>query len=262
MNMHKSKLIVTVTIITFLFLLIPLIMIIVSSFGTDSIIKFPITGFTFDWYVKVFKSRTFMAGLKTSITLAFAASLIGIIIALPTSYALSKRKTKISKKLLSYFLSPNLIPGIVMGYVLFHALVLTLKLSIPVSLLVGHLLIVLPFSIRLLAASFDTMDDSIEEAALTLGCSPLMSFFKVVLPNLVSPLVVAMLMSFINSFNNLPVSMYLKGPGVTTLPLALMNHLEFNFDPTISAISVLLMIVTFGLMIFVDKTAGIASIAK
>lgn len=185
-----------------------------------------------------------------------------MVLSIPTSYALTKSNSKLSKKLLSYFLSPSLIPGVVMGYALFQALILMLNIGVDIALLIGHLLIVLPFSIRILAAAFGSFDESIEEAAFTLGCSPLLAFFKVVLPNLFSPILVSFLMSFINSFNNLPVSMYLKGSGVSTLPLVLMNHLEYNFDPSVSAISVLLMIMTFVLMVVIDKTVGIANVSN
>ncbi|WP_331835968.1 hypothetical protein [Erysipelothrix piscisicarius] len=76
---------------------------------------------------------------------------------------------------------------------------------------------------------------------------------KVVLPNIKDALVSASIMGFINSFNNLPVSMFLKGPGMNTLPGALMNHIEHNFDPVVSALSVILMAFTMVLMFVMDK---------
>ena len=260
--MRKSILITTVSVFTFLFLALPMVVIIITAFGEAPIIQFPIRGFTFHWFSRVFASRSFMAGLRTSTEVALIASVLGVIVALPTSYALSKSNTRLSKALLSFFLSPNLIPGLVFSYALFQTMIIMFQIDVAIALILGHLLIVLPFSIRVLGAAFNNFDESIEEAAYTLGCSPLLAFFKVILPNLFSPLLVSFLMSFINSFNNLPVSMYLMGPGTTTLPIVLMNHVEHSFDPSVSAISVLLMIMTFGLMFVVDKAVGVGSLSS
>jgi putative spermidine/putrescine transport system permease protein len=84
----------------------------------------------------------------------------------------------------------------------------------------------------------------------------------VVLPNITSGISAAFMLAFINSFNNIPVSMFLSGPGVSTFPATLMNYIEYNYDPTVSAVSVVLMAVTVLLMVIVDKTLGVAALAK
>lgn len=237
-----------------LFLILPLIMIGITAFGSAPIIQFPIEGVTLKWFDKVFASRSLMSSLKTSLQLALGASSIALLIGVPASYALNKKKSKISRFLLSYFLSPSLIPGVVMGYALFKSLTLNLHLNVLTSLLIGHVLIVIPYTIRIVAAGLEHFDDSIEEAARSLGVKPIKTFFIVVLPNIKQTLIAAFMMSFINSFNNLPVSLFLKGPGINTLPSALMSHMEYNFDPSVSALSLLLMIGTFVLMIILEST--------
>lgn len=258
--MHKHRGLQAISLLTLLFLLIPLVMIAITAFGEAAIIQFPIQGFTFSWFGKVFASRSLITSLWTSLRLALIASLIGIALSLPASYALVKSPSKLSEKLLGYFLSPNLIPGIVMGYALFKTLTLSFKMPVGISLLIGHILIVLPYAIRILAAGLKEFDPSVEEAARSLGAKPIAAFFKTVLPNIRGSLIAASMMSFINSFNNLPVSLFLKGPGVNTLPSALMSHLEYNFDPTVSAISLILMIGTFALMLVVEKTTGLSEV--
>ena len=250
--MRKNKLLLLIATLSVLFLVMPLIMIAITAFGSAPIIQFPIQGFTFKWFSKVLASKSLMTSLITSLRLALIASVLGILIALPTSYALSKRKDKISKALLSYFLSPSLIPGVVMGYALFKTLTLTFRLTVMSSLVLGHLLIVLPYSIRLIAAQLSDFDESIEEAAKSLGAKPFKAYVLVVLPSLKGAILAAFMMSFINSFNNLPVSLFLKGPGVNTLPAALMSHMEYNFDPSVSALSLMLMIGTLVMMILME----------
>lgn len=86
------------------------------------------------------------------------------------------------------------------------------------------------------------------------------NFFKIVLPNITSGIFAGSLLSFVNSFNNIPVSMFLTGPGVTTLPITLLSYLEYNYNPAVSAISTLLMLLTIVLMYLIDKTLGLSSI--
>jgi ABC-type spermidine/putrescine transport system, permease component II len=156
--------------------------------------------------------------------------------------------------LLSLFLSPSLIPGIVIGYVLFLFLVVKVQLPLRTALILGHLLVVLPYCVRIITASLKELDESLEEAARTLGCPPVKAFVVIVLPNLKPAMTSAFMLSFINSFNNIPVSMYLKGPGMNTLPYAMMNHIEYNYDPTVSALSVMLMGMTLLFMVLLDRS--------
>ncbi|AMC93480.1 spermidine/putrescine ABC transporter ATP-binding protein [Erysipelothrix larvae] len=258
--MRKNVGINSIALITLLFIGLPLIMIATTAFGEAAVIQFPIQGFTFKWFGDVLNTRSLMTSLWTSVRLAVIASMIGLMIGLPTSYALTKNNSKMSQRLLSFFLSPNLVPGIVMGFALFKTLTLTFRLTVWTSLILGHLMIVLPYTIRILAASMRELDPSIEEAARSLGCKPVETFIRVVIPNLKGSIFAALIMSFINSFNNLPVSLFLKGPGVNTLPAALMNHLEYNFNPTVSALSVILMVITFVMMLLIEKTIGLSEV--
>ena len=130
------------------------------------------------------------------------------------------------------------------------------------GLLAGHFMVTLPYVIRVVGSSMEQFDFSIEEAAWSLGCPKTAAFFKVVLPNVTSGISSAFMLAFINSFNNIPVSMFLSGPGVSTFPSTLMNYIEYNYDPTVSAVSVLLMAATVIIMVVVDRTLGIAALAK
>ena len=127
------------------------------------------------------------------------------------------------------------------------------------GLLAGHFMVTLPYVIRVVGSSMEQFDFSIEEAAWSLGCPKGAAFFKVVLPNVTSGISSAFMLAFINSFNNIPVSMFLSGPGVSTFPSTLMNYIEYNYDPTVSAVSVLLMAATVVIMVIVDRTLGIAA---
>src|SRR5699024_12268989 len=128
-------------------------------------------------------------------------------------------------------------------------------------LIFGHFLISLPYIIRVVGSSLEQLDFSMEEAAWTLGCTRIQAFIKIILPNISAGIFAAFMLAFVNSFNNVPVSMFLSGPGVTMLPTSLLNYMEYNYDPTVSAISVMLMLVTMAALFLVEKTLGLKSIA-
>lgn len=259
--LRKNKWLTMLAILVFLFLFLPLIIIVITSFGTEAIITFPIKGFTIDWYIMALTSKAFMSSLQLSLIIGVVATLIALIVGIPSAYVLSRDRFKGKKFLNTFFLSPTLIPGIVVGYSIFQMIVVNLRLPIIPGLIIGHFLISVPYVIRVVGSSMEQVDVSIEEAAWTLGCTKKRAFVIVLLPNIVSGIFAAFMLAFVNSFNNVPVSMFLSGPGVTMLPTTLLSYMEFNYDPSVSALSVILMFVTIGVMVVIEKSTGLASIS-
>lgn len=259
---RKNGILTLVAVIVFAFMIVPLIIITVTAFGEGSAITFPISSFSLKWFEKVLTLESFRQSFATSLEIAFLATLIALVIGIPAAYALARSNVKGKEFLKSVFLSPTIVPGIVIGFVLYQFLVLTLRIPIFIGLLSGHFMVTLPYVIRVVGSSLDQFDFSVEEAAWSLGCTKIQAFFKVVIPNITSGISAAFMLAFINSFNNIPVSMFLSGPGVSTFPATLMNYIEYNYDPTVSAISVLLMAATVIIMVIVDKTLGLAAITK
>lgn len=259
--LRKNKWLMMLAIVVFLFLFLPLIIIVVTSFGTEAIITFPIKGFTIDWYIMALTSKAFMSSLQLSLIIGVVATLIALIVGIPSAYVLSRDRFKGKKFLNAFFLSPTLIPGIVVGYSIFQMIVVNLRFPIIPGLIIGHFLISVPYVIRVVGSSMEQVDVSIEEAAWTLGCTKKRAFVTVLLPNIASGIFAAFMLAFVNSFNNVPVSMFLSGPGVTMLPTTLLSYMEFNYDPSVSALSVILMFVTIGVMIVIEKSTGLASIS-
>ena len=258
--MRKNKLLTAFAVLVFAFLMIPLIIITVTAFGGGSAITFPIDSFSTKWFANVFALKSFRRSFLTSLEVAFLATFIALLVGVPAAYALARSGLKGKQMLKSIFLSPTIVPGIVIGFILYQFLILNLRMPVFVSLLAGHFMVTLPYVIRVVGSSMEQFDFSVEEAAWSLGCPKGAAFFKVVLPNVTSGISSAFMLAFINSFNNIPVSM--SGPGVSTFPSTLMNYIEYNYDPTVSAVSVLLMAATVIIMVIVDRTLGIAALAK
>ncbi len=260
--MRNHKFLTGFAIIVFTFMVAPLLIITVTAFEPGTVIKFPISGFSLDWFGNVFQLDSFIKSFGTSISVAFLSTFVALFVGIPAAYALAKSQMAGKTFIKSLFLSPAIVPGIVVGFALYQFLILTLRIPVFYSLMIGHFMVVIPYIIRIVSSSLESFDFSVEEAAWSLGCGKIKTFITVVLPNITSGISAAFILAFINSFNNIPVSMFLTGPGVSTFPATLMNYIEYNYDPTVSAVSVLLMLATVLIMMIVDKTLGIASIAK
>lgn len=260
--MRRYKGLTIFAVLVFAFLFIPLLIIAVTAFGDQPVITFPIHGFSLEWFVKALNSESFRKAFLLSLEVALIATAGALVVGIPAAYALSRYSVAGRKFIRSFFLSPTIVPGIVVGYALFQYVIIGLDVPVFPALLLGHFLVVLPYIIRVVGGSLEQFDFSIEEVAWSLGCSKPVTFFKIVLPNISSGIISAFLLAFINSFNNIPVSMFLSGPGITTLPASLMSYMEYNYDPTVSAVSVMLMAATIIIMFIVEKTLGISALTK
>ncbi|MGZ9586775.1 ABC transporter permease [Paenibacillus marinisediminis] len=248
--------------LVFLFLLGPLVIIMTTSFGDSAILQFPPEGFSLRWYKNIFEVEMFMKTFKVTMVVALLGNLIALLIGVPAAYALSRGDFKGKGMLNNIFISPLLIPGIVLGFTMLKYLVVQFNLPIYTSLLVGHVVLMLPYIIRVIGSSLSNFDYAIEEASMSLGASRLKTFFTVVLPNIRSGLIAGVLLAFLESFNNVDISVFMTGPGVSTLPIQMLTYVENYFDPTIAAISVLLMLMTGGLMILIERLMGLSYFTK
>jgi putative spermidine/putrescine transport system permease protein len=131
--------------------------------------------------------------------------------------------------------------------------------SIP-GLVAGHVLIVIPWVVRLIVASLAGFDRSIEEAALNLGAGPWTAFFRVTLPAIRPGIVAGGLFGFVTSFGNLEMTLFLIAPGMTTLPIAILQYLEWRLDPTIAAASVMQISFIAVAMLVTDRFVKLARV--
>ena len=183
-------------------------------------------------------------------------------VGVPAAYALNRFRIELPKWLGTLFVLPILVPEIVFGFALLKSLTVGTGAPIFLSLLIGHTLIVLPYVVRVISASLASFDFSIEEAAISLGSAPVKTFFTIVLPNVRAGVIAAFILAFITSLNDVSVSLFLTGPGISTLPIQILAHVEQFFDPTVASVSVLLMFLTVAVMAIVERTLGLTFLAK
>lgn len=240
------------------FLLGPFIVVFVAGFSGDETLRFPPQSYSLRWIGQVFTVEAFQRSFVTSLVVAFGSTLLALVLGVPVAYALSRLKVPGAEAVRLVLTLPLIVPGIIVGLALLNHGVLALNLPVTLSLLVGHTTLLIPYAVRVVSSSLANLRVDIDDAAITLGATRLQAFFKVVLPNIRGGVAAAFVLAFITSFNQVPVSLFLTGPGVSTLPIEMMAYMETSYDPSIAALSTLLVLFTIALVAGTEKLLGIS----
>jgi putative spermidine/putrescine transport system permease protein len=262
MTNRIHPLLIAMTVLVYIFLLGPLIIIFGASVSDTTFLAFPPQGLTLHWFENIWEISAFRRTIVTSLQVAFLGTFCALLIGIPAAYALNRHRIHLPGWLSTLFVLPILVPEIVIGFSLLRSVNVGLGAPVFVSLLIGHTLLVLPYVVRVISAALASFDFSIEEAAISLGSHPVKSFFTIVLPNIRSGVIAAFILAFITSINDVSVSLFLTGPGISTLPIQILAHVEQFFDPTVASVSVLLMGLTIIVMVIVERTLGLTIVAK
>lgn len=253
---------VAVAALIFLFLVGPLVIVVGAAVSDTTYLTFPPQGLSLRWFAKIFEMEAFRRTILTSLQIAFLATALALLVGIPAAYALARHRIRLPSWLSTVFVLPVLVPEIVLGFALLKSVQVGAGLPVFSTLLIGHMLIVLPYCVRVVGASLASFDFAVEEAAISLGAPPWRAFFTVVLPNVSSGVIAAFILAFITSINDVSVSLFLTGPGVSTLPIQILAHVEQFFDPVIASVSVLLMGLTVAVMAVVERTLGLTFLAR
>nr|WP_319484860.1 ABC transporter permease [uncultured Cohaesibacter sp.] len=236
----------------------PIIIVIGTSISDTPYLAFPPHGFTLKWYQKVFELNNFVESFVTSMEVALGGTMIALVSGLAAAYALSRYRFSLPRWLGAVFFLPFFIPEIVFGFSMLKTLIVQFELPILPSLMLGHAILCMPYMVRVIGAALSGFDFSIQEAAVSLGMHPVRAFWSIVLPNIRSGLIAGTVLAFITSLNDMAVALFLTGPGISTLPIEVFTYVQQFFDPTVSAVSVLLMAVTIGVMALIERSLGLS----
>ncbi|MAU12808.1 MAG: spermidine/putrescine ABC transporter ATP-binding protein [Anaerolineaceae bacterium] len=244
--------------IVYFFLLGPFLIIFAASFGAESTLSFPPRGFSLDWFANIFANDNFIRSFWTSLQLGLLSTFLSLLFGVPVAYALTHFDFKGAGLVETLFSLPILVPGLVIGLAMLNFFVLFGKFDMMMGLMAGHTAILFPYSVRVVSVALRNLDPAVEEAAVNLGANRLRTFLLIVLPNIRAGIAAAFILGFITSFNNVPVSVYLSAPGVNTLPIAMLSYMEYYFDPTIAALSTLLILFSLLLVQAAERVLGLS----
>ncbi|MDB4894674.1 MAG: spermidine/putrescine transporter permease [Firmicutes bacterium] len=232
-----------------LFILAPVLIVVINSFNGVAYSVFPPKGFSLQWYANLAKQTSFYGAAVRSVVVAVLSTILAVIAGTMASIVLIRHKLVGANLIKSFFLSPIVLPKMVLGVALFMLFIRIGLFGGLTGLVISHALVSLPFVMAIVSANLQGLDITLEEAAMDLGAGPLRTFFKVVLPQIRVGLMVSALFAFIISFDQVETSLFLVRGDNTTLPIEMYLYLEKWQDPTIAALSTLLILFSVVLVV-------------
>ncbi|WP_428642114.1 ABC transporter permease [Roseibium sp.] len=241
------KLIRGYTMLVYLFMFLPVAVVVLLSFNASQFGSFPMTGLSFRWFVELANNEAILRAFRTSIILGSLTAVISTTLGVLASLALVRYQVPGSNMISTLLIAPILVPEVVLAV----ALLLFLNfLSINKSfvlLLMGHVIFTLPFVILVVQARLVGIRRDYEEAALSLGASPVQAFFQITLPLLAPAVFAGMLFAFTISFDDITGTLFWKPGGVETVPTQIFAMLRNSISPEINALGTVMIFLTVGL---------------
>ncbi|MCV9961639.1 ABC transporter permease [Pararhizobium sp. BT-229] len=240
-----------ITGLTAAFLILPILFIAALSFGSSQWLIFPPPSWTLKWYEAFFADPRWLEAAGTSFYIAAIVTVLSVLIGLIASFGLVRGRFIGKEGLRALFLTPMILPVVVLAVAL-YAFFLRIGLNGTVTgFVIAHLVVALPFSILSITNALEGFDKSIEDAAVLCGASPLEAKLRITLPSISHGLFSAAVFSFLTSWDEVVLAIFMASPTLQTLPVKIWATLRQDLTPVIAAASTLLIVVTIALMLLV-----------
>ncbi len=237
-------------------LVIPTLIVAVTSFDTQEFIGFPPRGFSLARYREMFQSSVILRAAQISAVTSAFTVMIGAVLGVPAAIALVRGEFRGKALVTAFLLSPIMLPGIVIGVaMLVFSSALGLRLSLPL-LVLSHVVFTLPFIVRLTMARMERIDRQLEDAARNLGAREWQVFRHVVLPQLWPGIAAGAAFAFLISFDNLSVSLFIAPVRQRPLPIELFYLMRFDLDPVVAAVAALQFLIALCLLLLLGRKLG------
>ncbi|MEH0424827.1 ABC transporter permease [Streptomyces stelliscabiei] len=224
-----------------LFLALPILVILVTSFSNNAFAQFPPEVWTLNWYKALFADGSkWPAALSLSALIAALSTVFSLIIAVTAATALVRSELPLRSAVFALVLGPLIIPQIVTALGLFLLFEPAAMLGSPVAIALGHTVLASPIAVLILIATLRGIDERLEDAAASMGAGRLTIARKITFPLAAPGMIAAAIFSFITSFDEFYISQFLSSVDTVTLPVQVYNSLTFEIDPSVTAVSAIL----------------------
>ncbi|HSV83489.1 MAG TPA: ABC transporter permease [Ramlibacter sp.] len=243
------------------FLLLPIAVIVLMSLNAGEVLSFPPQGLSLRWFGALWDNEAFRRAMATSLLLAGTATLVSSMVGTAAALYVVRFGGRAREGLRLLLMLPLMLPEILTAIALLFFLYATgIGTKTTAGLVIGHVLVTLPYVFTNVASALYNQDPSLEQAARSLGASPWRAFLRVTLPLAKPGIITGALFAFVISFDLFNMSLLLKGIGMTTLPLQLFDYLRWDFDPTAAAVSTVSIVLTLAVVVWVDRAVGLRSL--
>ena len=247
-----------VVVFVYVFMLGPILITAAVSFNESNRSQFPPSGFSLQWWQRALAPE-WVDPIIFSFKLGALTALISTLLALPLAFALARHRFRGREALVALTLGPLMLPALVTGVgllQLFQYAGLRDYIGFT-ALLVGHVVICLPFAVRTVAISLHTLPPNVELAAASLGAPRWLALRYVVFPLIKNGIVAGAVFAFVHSFTDVNLSLFLVRPGEQPITVKILGFLEYGFAPTLAAVSVITLILPLILVAIVEKVSGL-----
>jgi putative spermidine/putrescine transport system permease protein len=226
------------------FLAVPVFVVIPLSFSSGTYLTFPPPGFSLRWYARFLADPVWTGAAWLSIWVALTVTLLAVLLGTPAAFALVRGRFRGARLINGFILTPVIVPGIIVAIGVYFFYARIGLIGSPVGLILAHTCLAVPFVVINVSATLYGFDERLEHAAMSLGASPWATFRQVTLPLIRPGIFAGAVFAFITSFDELLVALFVSGSTAVTLPRLMWDQIRFNIEPTIAAVSTLLIVFT------------------
>jgi putative spermidine/putrescine transport system permease protein len=243
-------------VLTLLYLILPVLAIVPLSFSSSTFLVYPIPGWSLRWYQNLIASDEWRMAAKNSFIVAPSATVLATVLGTLAAIGLTKANFKGKALLMAVLISPMIVPVVVVGvgmYLFFAPLGLA---NTYIGLIMAHASLGVPFVVTTVAATLQGFNYNLVRASLSLGASPVKTFFNITLPVIAPGVISGALFAFATSFDEVVVTLFLAGADQTTLPRQMFTGIRENISPTIAALATILIVFSTCLLLALEWLRG------
>ncbi|WP_456695349.1 ABC transporter permease [Aeromicrobium sp. P5_D10] len=242
---------VAVAVLVAVALILPLVIVVLLSFTDSQFLTFPPDGWSLRWFDNLVSDAAWRQSAISSIKVAVLVSMLSVVLGTAGALGLTRGSFRFRTVLSALVLAPILIPSIVVALAVYNIALTTGLTQTTLGFVLVHTSLAVPYVTINVAAALATYDRQLDLAAMSLGASPWVTFFKVTLPNIAPSVITGALFAFVTSWDEIVVALFISGPEMTTLPVKMWQGVKVSIDPTVAALSSVLLaftIITFAAM--------------
>jgi putative spermidine/putrescine transport system permease protein len=239
------------------FMVAPIAIVCVVAFTPEGFLSIPTTDWSLRWFRAIARYPEFVQAFWTSLALGAISSTIAIGFSVPAALAIARYRFPGREPFTALFLSPLMIPHVVLGIAFLRFFTQIGLGGTFTGLALAHIVIVFPFALRLILASAVGMDRALENAAISLGASGFTVFRRVTLPLILPGVASGWMLAFIQSFDEVTMTVFIAAPGASTLPVRMFLYIQDNIDPLVTSVSAAVIAITVVFMIALDRFYGL-----
>ncbi len=250
-------------VLAFVVMLLPVVIVVLAGLNAGDYLTFPPQGLSLRWVISFLTSQSLRTSYLVSMAIAFIVMLISTTLGTMAALFLTRVTFPGRSLMRAYFLAPLMLPGVVLGLALYVFYVVTnvgLARTLP-GMVIGHVLVTVPYVVGTVSAALYNFDLSLEDAARSLGAGPARAFRMITLPIISPGIMAGSIFAFIMSFGQFDVSLFLSTPNITPLPIAIYNSLRYKFEPTAAAAGVFAIVLVVLSMLLTNRLTNLSKFA-